>query len=100
MTDTPLHSPLPWSYMHHGVDEYTVESDIETVSYVNRESNAELIVEAVNSHTQLKERVKELEKALMEITKVEHQSKSLMSGIHKMEKAKKLARDALSNSNS
>ena len=96
MTDAPLHSPLPWRYTHVGSDEYAVNSNIATVSHVYGEPNAELIVESVNSHAQLKERVEELEKALTEITKVEHRSKSLLSGIHKMGKAKKLARAALS----
>ena len=80
MTDTP-HSPLPWKFVTDGrsikmgrIEDVEGEDILFVVCGYDAAAmreDAELIVEAVNSHAQLKERVEELEKALDEFVSYE-----------------------------
>ena len=121
MTDTPLHSPLPWKsleQMNDGLPEclhytfiegYFFDGNINSIELTHKE-NADLIVEAVNSHAQLKERVEELERHLRSIENIAGNisDEKLEKGISndatqrgiQIVSARKIARAALSNSNS
>ena len=71
MTDTP-HSPLPWSLSGNRILSAIYDAnDDEVVTITMGEDtsveNLSLIVEAVNSHARLEERVEELEGLVSEL---------------------------------
>ena len=87
MTDAPLHSPLPWQFVEDDICDqmgYIEDARLEggIFDWHGRgvrahKEDAGLIVEAVNSHAQLKERVKILEKFLDEVVIHEKETRSL-----------------------